>query len=41
MEITSENFIESLPLILRSIESSDFIAIDSEFSGLSIGFDDK
>ena len=41
MEITSENFIQSLPKILSSIESADFIAIDSEFSGLSIGFEDK
>jgi len=41
MEITSENFIQSLPKVLSSIESADFIAIDSEFSGLSIGFEDK
>jgi len=30
-----------LPKVLSSIESADFIAIDSEFSGLSIGFEDK
>jgi poly(A)-specific ribonuclease len=41
MDITSENFIERLPLITQSIQTADFMAIDSEFSGLSIGFDDK
>ena len=30
-----------LPLITKSINSADFIAFDTEFSGLSIGFDDK
>eukprot|EP00347_Sterkiella_histriomuscorum_P019713 403340574 len=41
MDITRENFIELLPLIRHSINSADFIAYDTEFSGLSIGFDDK
>ena len=41
MDITNINFLESLPLITQSIHSADFIAYDTEFSGLSIGFDDK
>ena len=41
MDITSANFLESLPLIIKSMHSADFIAFDTEFSGLSIGFDDK
>ena len=41
MDITQENFIQSLPLIKKSIRTADFIAFDSEFSGLSVGFDDK
>lgn len=41
MDITSSNFVQHLDLIRKSIHSADFIAIDSEFSGLSIGFDDK
>lgn len=41
MDITSDNFIEALPLIQKSIDSAEFIAFDTEFSGLSVGFDDK
>ena len=41
MDITSANFMEELPLISRSIASAEFIAFDSEFSGLSVGFEDK
>ena len=41
MDITSNNFIESLPIIEHSISTADFIAFDTEFSGLSVGFDDK
>lgn len=41
MDITSENFAEQLPLIIKSIHSADFIAYDTEFSGLSIGHEDK
>jgi len=41
MDITQNNFIEKLPLIKKSIQTADFIAYDTEFSGLSIGFDDK
>ena len=41
MEITNLNFREQLPLILESLETADFIAQDTEFSGLSVGFEDK
>ena len=41
MDITVNNFAENLLLIKHSIFTADFIAIDSEFSGLSYGFDDK
>ena len=34
MEITSHNFLESFPLIKTSIETADFISIDTEFSGM-------
>ena len=33
MEITIDNFNEALPLIKESIETAEFIAIDTEFSG--------
>ena len=35
MEITSENFRERLPEIERAIETSTFMAIDGEFTGLN------
>lgn len=41
MDITCNNFLEVLPLIKKSIETADFIAYDTEFSGLCVGFDDK
>jgi hypothetical protein len=41
MDITQANFYENIDLIRESIHSADFIAFDSEFSGLSVGFDDK
>ena len=41
MDITSTNFMEMLPLITESINTAEFIAFDTEFSGLSIGFDDR
>lgn len=41
MDILADNFEEKLPLIIDSINSADFISFDCEFSGLSVGFDDK
>ena len=35
MEITSANFEANLPLIQESIETCEFISIDTEFSGKS------
>ena len=34
MDVTKENFVELYPLIIESINSSDFIAFDTEFSGI-------
>jgi hypothetical protein len=36
MEITAENFAASFPLVQKSIETADFIALDTEFSGISL-----
>ena len=41
MEILIDNFAERLDFMLESVRTADFIAIDTEFSGLSVGFDDK
>ena len=41
MEILVDNFAERLDFIIKSVVSADFIAIDSEFSGLSVGYEDK
>lgn len=52
MDVTRDNFVSLLPLIKHSIASADFIAFDTEFSGifhlfltkligLSVGFEDK
>lgn len=36
MDILEENFSERLDLMRRSIASADFIALDTEFSGLNV-----
>ena len=41
MEITQDNFEQSLPLVLESIEGSDFISLDLEFSGYTSSLEDK
>lgn len=41
MDITKLNFLERLPLISAAISSADFIAFDSEFSGLSVCYEDN
>lgn len=53
MDITCENFAETFPLFQASVQSADFIAFDTEFSGipcspnlfscigLTVGYDDK
>ena len=40
MDITISNFAERLDFILDSVKTADFIAIDSEFSGLNVGYED-
>ena len=50
MDITCQNFSETLPKVFKAIDKADFIAFDSEFSGiwlivkfsgLTVGFEDK
>ena len=41
MDITQDNFAENLPAILRAVEEADFIALDTEFSGLNVSSDDQ
>ena len=41
MEILIDNFADKLDFIQKSIISADFITIDTEFSGLSVGYEDK
>ena len=35
------NFAEKLPRIIQSIKTADFVTIDTEFSGLTVGYDDQ
>jgi hypothetical protein len=41
MDITQHNFLESLPFVEDSLATADFVAFDTEFSGLSVGYDDE
>ena len=41
MEILNYNFESKFDLICNSIHTADLIAIDTELSGLSVGFDDQ
>ena len=41
MEILVDNFAERLDFMIQSVLTADFIAVDTEFSGLSVGFEDK
>lgn len=41
MDITSQNFEEKLQFMLESVRSADFIALDTEFSGLNVGYEDQ
>jgi len=41
MEILIDNFASKINFMIESVLSADFIAVDTEFSGLSIGFEDK
>ena len=37
MEVTADNFHEVLPVVERAIDDATFVAIDGEFTGLSLG----
>ena len=37
MEVTADNFHEVLPVVEKAIEDATFVAIDGEFTGLSLG----
>ena len=41
MEILVDNFAERLNFMVDSVLSADFIAVDTEFSGLHVGFEGK
>ena len=41
MEILVDNYAEKLNFMVESVLSADFITVDTEFSGLSVGFEDK
>ena len=41
MEILSSNFSEKLDFVLDSVRTADFIALDTEFSGLNVNYDDQ
>ena len=40
MDICVENFAEKLPFMIESVKTADFITVDTEFSGLRVGYDD-
>lgn len=40
MEILVDNFAERLNFIVESVLAADFITVDTEFSGLRVGFED-
>ena len=37
MEVTADNFHEVLPVVEKAIDDATFVAIDGEFTGLSLG----
>jgi hypothetical protein len=41
MDILSSNFLDKFDQMVESIHSADFIALDTEFSGLAVGYDDQ
>ena len=41
MEILIGNFAEKLNFMVQSVRTADFIAVDTEFSGLQVGYDDQ
>lgn len=41
MEILTNNFAEKLNFVLESVRTADFIALDTEFSGLNVNVEDQ
>ena len=41
MEITQDNFEQTLPLVFESIEKAEYISLDLEFSGFKSGLSDQ
>ena len=41
MEILATNFAEKLDFVLDSVRTADFVALDTEFSGLNVNYDDQ
>lgn len=41
MDIVQANFLEKLEFICESVRTADFISLDTEFSGLAVGFEDQ
>ena len=41
MDILIDNYEEKFDLIIDSVRTCDFIALDTEFSGLCVGYEDQ
>lgn len=41
MEILCDNFASKLAFMVESVKTADFVCIDSEFSGLNVGYEDQ
>jgi hypothetical protein len=41
MDIVQSNFLDRLEFMLESVRTADFIALDTEFSGLSVDAEDQ
>lgn len=40
MDIVHSNFVDKLDFMIESVRSADFIALDTEFSGLCVDAED-
>ena len=41
MDILINNYNDKLDMMIDSVKTCDFIALDTEFSGLCVGFEDQ
>ena len=41
MDILLDNFNDKFDLIIDSVRTCDFMTLDTEFSGLNVGFEDQ